>query len=394
MRLPIPKEKMKMKKSLSALLAIVLIAAFALSACGSQPATTQAPAPAATEAPAVAATEAPAIVATEAPVATETPATTIAAPAEDTVVAMVPAASGAPFDIKGKTVCYIIPSLANPFLNGVATSVTEKFKADGVVVKVYGADEGGLNQQFDQIENCISMKVDFMYVMAAGEIDQLMPAIEQVKAAGIMMMGVPPQKLAPFDAIMHTSQLEDGKKVAKMACDFINAVYPAAADGTVETAIIGAASSSVGMNLRDKGYSTITEICPKVKLVAHVDISTDSIPAGQAAAENVLTANPNVKVFLGQSSAHAQGIANAIKALPGVDLSKYGVFAGDMDPSMIPTVTGCADPYKGFVAIGGTALDQATYDQMKKMLQGIEHPNIINDVLDPINCDFSTIAPK
>jgi ribose transport system substrate-binding protein len=327
---------------------------------------------------------------TKAPVAATTQAPTVA-PAEDTVVSMVPAKPGAPFDIKGKVVCYIIPALANPFLNGVATSVTEKFKADGVTVNVYGADEGGLNQQYNQIENCISMKVDFMYVMAAGEIDQLVPAIEEAKKAGIMVMGVPPQKLAPFDAIMHTSQLEDGKKVAKMACDFINAVYPDAADGTVETAIIGGASSSVGMHLRDEGYSTITEICPKVKLVAHVDISTDSIPAGQAAAENVLTANPNVKVFLGQSSAHAQGIANAIKALPNVDVSKYGVFAGDMDPANIPVVQGCKDPYKGFVAIGGTSLDQATYDQIKKMLQGVEHPNIINDVLEPITCDFTTL---
>lgn len=378
-----------MKKSLSGLLAILLIAAFALSACGSQPAATQAPAPAATEAPAVVATEAPAAAATEAPAAPDASAS-----AEDTTVSMVPAVSGAPLDIKGKTVCYLIPSLANPFLNGVSTSVTEKFKADGVTVNVYGADEGGLNQQFDQIENCISMKVDFVYLMGAGEIDQLMPAIDQVKAAGIMVMGVPPQKLAPFDAIMHTSQLEDGQKVAKMACDFISARYPNAADGSVETAIVGAASSSVGMHLRDQGYSTITDICPKVKLVAHLDISGDSIPVGQAAAENVFTANPNVKVFLGQSSAHAQGIANAIKALPGADMSEYGVFAGDMDPSMIPVVTSCADPYKGFVAIGGTALDQATYDQMKKMLQGVEHPNIINDVLEPITCDFTTIAPK
>ncbi|MBI5295591.1 MAG: sugar ABC transporter substrate-binding protein [Chloroflexi bacterium] len=352
-----------MKKSLSILLAVFMIASITLTACGAKPA-----------------------------VPTAAPATE--APAEDTIVSMVPAKSGSPFDINGKVVCYIIPALANPFLNGVATSVTEKFKADGVTVNVYGADEGGLNQQFDQIENCISMKVDFMYVMAAGEIDQLVPAIEEAKKAGIMVMGVPPQKLAPFDAIMHTSQLEDGQKVAKMACDFISAVYPNAADGSVETAIIGGASSSVGMHLRDQGYSTITDICPKVKLVAHLDISTDSIPAGQAAAENVLTANPNVKVFIGQSAAHAQGIANAIKALPGVNVNEYGVFAGDMDPSMIPTVTGCQDPYKGFVAIGGTSLDQATYDQIKKMLQGVEHPNIINDVLEPINCDFTTITPK
>jgi ABC-type sugar transport system substrate-binding protein len=206
-----------------------------------------------------------------------------------------------------------------------------------------------------------------------------------------MVMGVPPLRLEPFDAIMHTSQKEDGQKVAKMACDFIEAAYPDAADGSVETAIIGNSSGSIGMNLRHQGYITITDICPKVNLVMDVDIPTDSIPAGQAAAENALTANPNIKVFIGQSTAHAQGIANAIKALPNVNPAEYGVFAGDMDPSMIPVVTSCADPYKGFVAIGGTSLDQATYDQVKKMLQGVEHPNIINDVLEPITCDFSTL---
>jgi ABC-type sugar transport system substrate-binding protein len=380
---------MKMKTKLSIVMALLIVASLLLAACGTAaPAATQAPA--ATEAPA--ATQAPA--ATEAPAATQAPAATeaaVAAPAEDTTVSVVPAKPGAPLDIKGKVLCYIIPSLANPFLNGVATSVTEKFKADGVEVKVYGADEGGLNQQFDQIENCISMKVDMMYVMAAGEFDPLVPAVEEAKKAGITVMGVPPLQLAPFDAIMHTSQKEDGQKVAKMACDFINAVYPDAADGSVETAIIGGASSSVGMNLRHQGYLTFTEICPKAKLVIDMDIPTDSIPAGQAAAENALTAHPNIKVFIGQSSAHGQGIANAIKALPNVDLAKYGVFAGDMDPSMIPTVTSCADPYKGFVAIGGTSLDQATYDQVKKMLQGVEHPNIINDVLEPITCDFSKL---
>jgi ribose transport system substrate-binding protein len=348
-----------MKTKLYLILSMLMIATMLLSACG--------------------------------PKATEVPTEVAAAPAEDTIVSMVPAQSGSPFDIEGKTVCYIIPSLANPFLNGVATSVTEQFQADGVVVNVYGADEGGLNQQFDQIENCISMDVDFMYIMAAGEVDQLIPAIEEAKAAGILVMGVPPAKLAPFDAIMHTSQYEDGQKVAKMACDFIEAVYPDAADGSVETVIIGNPSSNVGMFERHRGYLTITDICPKVNLVQDMDVSGDSIPVGQAAAENALTGHPDIKVFIAQSTAHAQGIANAIKAQPDVDLTKYGVFAGDMDPSMIPTVTSCADPYKGFVAIGGMSLDVATYEQIKKMLQGVEYPNIINDVLEPITCDFSTL---
>ena len=108
-----------MKKSLSVLMAICMIVTIILSACSS-PAT---PAPEeVTQAPA--GTEVPQE-ATEASAATE-------APAEDTTVSMVPAKSGSPFDIKGKKVCSIIPSLANPILNGVSASVKEKFMADGV----------------------------------------------------------------------------------------------------------------------------------------------------------------------------------------------------------------------------------------------------------------------
>jgi hypothetical protein len=94
-----------------------------------------------------------------------------------------------------------------------------------------------------------------------------------------------------------------------------------------------------------------------------------------------------VKVFLVQASAGAQGVSQTIKALPNVDVSKYGVFAGDMDPTMIETVKSCQDPYKGLVAIGGTNLDQATYDLLKKLLQGVEYPKITNDVLEPIFCE-------
>jgi hypothetical protein len=70
-----------------------------------------------------------------------------------------------------------------------------------------------------------------------------------------------------------------------------------------------------------------------------------------------------------------------------VDVSQYGVFAGDMDPTMIETVKSCQDPYKGLVAIGGTNLDQTTYDLLKKVMQGVEYPQITNDVLEPIFCE-------
>jgi len=228
-----------------------------------------------------------------------------------------------------------------------------------------------------------------MIVMAPGSIENVIPAVEEAKKAGIKVIGVPPGDLEPFDAIMHTDQKEDGTLVAKMACDFINATYPDAPDKGVEVVVMGSESGEKQMNLRYQGYRTI-EDCAKANVVQYVDTpqSADSIPGGASLAENALAANPNIKVFIMQSSAQAQGAAQTVKALPGVDVSKYGVFAGDMDPSMIETIQSCKDPYKGLVAIGGTNLDQATYDLLKKILQGVEYPKITNDVLEPIFCEL------
>ncbi len=132
-----------MKKNLSLLLAMILIATtLVLAACGGTPTEE---APAATEAPA-----------TEAPVA-------------------------GPADINGTKVCYLLPTLANPFLNNLGTTVKDMAAADGVEVFVYGAEEGGATAQYSQIENCISMGVKAMIVMAPGSIENVLPAVEEAQ---------------------------------------------------------------------------------------------------------------------------------------------------------------------------------------------------------------------
>jgi len=344
-----------MKKNLSLLLAMIVIAtSLVLAACGGTP------------------TE-------EAPAATEAP---VEAPATEAV-------ETGPQDIKGTKVCYLLPTLANPFLNNLGTTVKDMAAADGVEVFVYGAEEGGATAQYSQIENCISMGVKAMIVMAPGSIENVLPAVEEAQKAGIKVIGVPPGDLEPFDAIMHTDQYEDGTLVAEMACDFINARYPDAE--SVDVVVMGNESGEKQMNLRYQGYRTIAENCPKANVVQYVDLVGDSIPIGASAAETALAANPNIKVFIMQSSAHAQGAAETIKALPGVDFADYAVFAGDMDPTVIPVVTSCEDPYKGFVAIGGDHLPQDTYALLKKILQGVEYPQITNDELVPTHCDFATL---
>jgi ABC-type sugar transport system substrate-binding protein len=328
--------------------------------------------PAPSAAPAAAPTKAPAAEPTKAPAPTQAPAA--AAPA------------GAA-DVKGMKACYLIPALSNTFLNNLANSVKAKAAADGIDVSVYGADDGGATQQYSQIENCISMGVKAMIVMAPGSIENVLPAVEEAQKKGVKVIGVPPGELKPFDAIMHTDQLEDGTKIAEMACDFINRTYADAKDKSVDVAIIGNNSGDLQMKLRADGMQTISKNCPKANVVQFLDLADQSIAATASAAENLLTSHPNIKVFLVQASAGAQGVSQTIKALPNVDVSKYGVFAGDMDPTMIDTIKSCKDPYKGLVAIGGTNLDQVTYDLLKKLMQGAEYPKITNDVLEKIYCE-------
>lgn len=314
-----------------------------------------------------------------------TTAPTIAVPATAVPATAKPAAV-TPKDIKGMKVCYMIPAVSNTFLNNLASSVKAKAAADGVEVIVYGADTGGATAQYNQIEGCISMKVNAMIVMAAGDIASVLPAVQLAQKNGIKVIGVPPGKLEPFDAIMHTDQLEDGNKIAEMACNFIKKTYPDAAAKSVEVAIIGNETGSAEMKDRSTGMRSITTKCSQANMVQYIDLAEQSITATASAAENILTAHPNVKVFLVQASAGAQGVSQTVKALPKVDVSKYGVFAGDMDPTMLPVVTGCKDPYKGLVAIGGPALDQTTYDLLKKILQGVDYPKITNDILVPTGC--------
>jgi ABC-type sugar transport system substrate-binding protein len=360
-----------MKKKVSLVLSALVLISLLLGAC--TPAATPAPATSAPAAPEP--TQPPAAAPATAVPATTAPEPTAAAPA-----------AGTPKDIKGMKACYLIPAVSNTFLNNLANSVKAKAAADGVEVTVYGADEGGATAQYNQIEGCISKGVNAMIVMAAADVASLLPAVQEAQSKGIKVIGVPPGKLEPFDAIMHTNQLEDGTKIAEMACSFIKKTYPDAKEKGVEVAIIGNDTGTAEMKERADGMRTISQNCPQANVVQFIDLTDETITATASAAENILTAHPNVKVFLVQASAGAQGVSQTIKALPNVDASKYGVFAGDMDPTMLDTVNGCKDPYKGLVAIGGTNLDQTTYDLLKKIMQGVDYPKITNDTLVPTGC--------
>jgi ribose transport system substrate-binding protein len=332
-----------MKKSISTLLAVLLIAATLLSACSSA-----------------------------APVTQE-------AAAQPTVAPEVPA------EAPKQRVGYLIPDASNSFLSTLTESVKAKFAQDGVEVLIASAD-GDAKKQYDQIENFISMGVDTMIIMSVDPVGVL-SAVDEAKAAGIKTLGVPVDTQGPYDAYMHTDQTEIGKLMAQMGCDFIKKTYPDAAEQSIEVGILST-EGAPEMKKRTDGMRTIDEICPQAKTVAYVDVPNATITNGMTSAENLLTAHPNIKVFLVVGDSGAQGASQAIQAFAPNDLAKYGVFSGDVNPENIPVIEGCNDPYRGAVAIGGgpEELAQRTYELVKLMLAGDEFPAETLDPLVTITC--------
>lgn len=291
--------------------------------------------------------------------------------------------------LDGKKVCYLIPETGNAFLSGLTEGVKAKFAADGVEVLIYGA-EGSATTQFNQIENCISIGVDGMVVMAALEPEGVEASILEAKEAGIMVMGVPVDQMGPYDAIMHTDQFEIGTTMAEMACDWIDARYPDAAEDSIEVAVIGTKGSEQ-IKKRSEGMETI-DSCPKAKLVQFVDVPETTISEAVSATENILTANPNVKVVLVVGDSGAQGVAEAMAAYAPDTLDEYAVFSGDISPDNQQLVPNCeAGAYRGAVAIGGSLDDliNSTYEIMKGMISGGDFPAETIDPLTTFRCEVA-----
>jgi len=351
-----------MNKSFLLVLALVVIAAISLTACTSTP--------------------------TEEPAAAEP----TKAPAAEEPAAEEPAEASA--GIEGKKVCYLIPDAANPFLSALTSSVQEKFAADGVEVLISGA-EGDATKQFNQIENCISSGVDAMIIMAALEPVGVEASVLEAKDAGIKVMGVPVDQQGPYDAIMHTDQYEIGTLQAQMACDFINKTYPDAAEGSVEVAVIGTKGTEL-LKKRTEGMETVAEICPQANVVQYLDIPDPTITDGVSGAENVLTAHPDVKVFLITNDGGAQGVAEAIVAYASENLAEYAVFAGDVSPENRDVIQSCESAYRGSVAIGGgpEELAESTYSIVKRMISGEEFPAETLDPLVTVTCDEAAASAE
>jgi ribose transport system substrate-binding protein len=367
-----------MNRKLLIVLSVFLVAAFFLAAC--QPAT-----PAATKAPA-AATE-PAAAPTQPP----------AQPAGKPVLAV------------------SLPALDNPLMLGFNDAFKAAF-GEKYDVQVASAD-GNPNNQATQVENFSAMKPAFLFAMPV-ESSSLVPKLIGAREAGtkVLVAGGDPGDPNAYDSVMMMNQYLSGMYEAYMAKQWVDATYPDAADGSIETAILESTLNTEAQN-RTNGMKMIAEpylknvkgeyidatgkvvsdadkvpnpaYSSKVKVVA--DTQAEMFQAGQTAMQNILTTNPNVKLVLAYAGDGGMGASQAIldeyAKGTGVsvidDLNKVAVFGVGMIGAEGPAVLDSAtnkSVFRGTIRFGGDLVGR-TIDYATKILNG-DIQKIVYDPLD------------
>ena len=238
------------------------------------------------------------------PAAPDAPAAPTSAP-EAAEPTSAPATGGG--ETKPLNIAVIVKAVTSDYWKTVGAGVEAAMKTDpSITASFLGPnEETDIEGQIRIIESQIASKVDAIAV-APSQADQVQPTLEKAVAAGI------PVILIDTDITGFTNKAAfvgtDNKLGGQLGGEFIVKALTAGD----EVAIIRGAAGDPVHNQREDGAKEAMEAAGLT--VVAVQPADSDRAKGQTVAENLLTANPNLKAIFATNDEMALGAANAAKA--------------------------------------------------------------------------------
>lgn len=224
-------------------------------------------------------------------------------------------------------VAVVVKAVTSDYWKLVGDGVTAAMTTDPTIEATFLGpnEETDIEGQIRIIEAQISAKVDALAV-APSQADQLAPTLQKAVDAGIpvVLIDTNIDTFTVKSAFVGT----DNELGGKMAGEFIAGKLKAGD----EVAIIRGAAGDPVHNLRENGAKAALEAAG-LKVVAVQPADSDRAK-GQTIAENLLTANPNIKAIYATNDEMALGALNAAKAA-GVSLIIVGF---DASPDALASI--------------------------------------------------------
>ncbi len=228
----------------------------------------------------------------------------------------------------GKTkVAVVVKAVTSDYWKLVGAGVDQAMLDDPTIEATFLGpnEETDIEGQIRIIEAQISAKVDALAV-APSQADQLAPTLQKAVDAGIPVVLID-TNIDTFEA-KSAFVGTDNRLGGTMAGEFIAGKLTAGD----EVAIIRGAAGDPVHNLREEGATEAMEAAGLV--VVAVQPADSDRAKGQTVAENILTANPNIKAIYATNDEMALGALNAAKAA-GVTLVIVGF---DASPDALASI--------------------------------------------------------
>ncbi len=240
----------------------------------------------------------------------------------------------------------IVSTTGNEYFQGEIDALQATLDSYGYPLNVISFDND-VTKQVSSIENLVTMGVDAALVFPLDK-ESIDSACKDAMDAGVKIIsgGI---ELDNMNALYNTDQEEAGRTIAGMACDYIKENY---GDEKVEVAMLVNTSNSNMVTRCDAMRETLAEECPNAVLVKEIEAADTE--SGMSAAENVIQANPDVKVFICVNDAAALGVVEAYKA---ANIDEIAVFGADGTSEALNKIS-AGESLKGTIAFGKIELGE------------------------------------
>jgi len=287
--------------------------------------------------------------------------TTSGAFAEDDIPVLSPSEVITPADpafAKGMRFGYTSMDLLNPYFVEVARGMEDRAKELGIELTVHDGKSDAA-AQISAVENFIVTKMDAI-ILAPIAPEAMEPLVDQAHEVGITVINSP-QRIINADAWYSVAEYEYGRSIGDVAGKYITDKMGGEASVAVLTFPEVPSLIDRGNGIKDG----LAEFAPNAKIVAEQSALTPD--KGTTAAETILQANPEVRVFVGVNDAGILGAYEVIKGM-GLPENEFALFGLDATEEAVKHIK-AGGMYKATVDITPYKVGRNTIDLAVKVIK-------------------------
>jgi ribose transport system substrate-binding protein len=193
------------------------------------------------------------------------------------------------------------------FFNQMNEGAQKAADAAGAKLVIFNANNDPAAQN-SAIETYIQQKVDGLAVVAI-DVNGIMPAVQQAAAAGIPVVAI--DAILPEGPQMAQIGVDNAKAGADMGKFFADYVK-SSMGGSAKYGVVGALNSAI-QNVRQEGFETTVKAVEGVTTAGVVD-GQNVQDTALAAAENLITANPDMSAVYATGEPALMGAIAAVES--------------------------------------------------------------------------------